>query len=476
MPASFHLLWRNGVSVENGHNGDFHLQGPSLRITLKLLSPAILTALKQLSPPGEDEDSLADHILEAGGPTALAAWYHRLNDLAQRGFVCRTLKLDEQQLLTIQPLSPSYVLLPLTPLKDSLYQLSRFAYMRREGSVIVIESPRSHSRILLEDPRVIVLISALAVPGSPTELINRTQNLPPDAIAQLLGVLASTGMLDAVNPNGTDAKEESSSLKTWEFHDLLFHSRTRQGRTDAPFGATYRMVGKLDSPPAIVRKRKGPEFELFRPDLEDLKTKDVGLMEVMERRRSIREYNEKPITDNQLGEFLFRVARVKSEQEAEVETPLGKVLMQFTARPYPAGGGLYELEVYVAIQACEGFDSGLYHYDPLHHQLYRVSGRTTDFGRLIADAAASAGMAPESVQIVLILSSRFQRIAWKYASIAYTLTLKHVGVMYQTMYLTATAMNLAPCALGAGDADLFARVAGTDYYAETSVGEFLLGG
>jgi hypothetical protein len=29
--------------------------------------------------------------------------------------------------------------------------------------------------------------------------------------------------------------------------------------------------------------------------------------------------------------------------------------------------------------------------------------------------------------------------------------------------------------LGGGDADLFARAADTDYYAETSVGEFLLG-
>jgi hypothetical protein len=49
-----------------------------------------------------------------------------------------------------------------------------------------------------------------------------------------------------------------------------------------------------------------------------------------------------------------------------------------------------------------------------------------------------------------------------------------LGVLFQTMYLTATAMGLAPCAVG-GDADLFARAAGTDYYAETSVGEFLLG-
>lgn len=77
--------------------------------------------------------------------------------------------------------------------------------------------------------------------------------------------------------------------------------------------------------------------------------------------------------------------------------------------------------------------------------------------------------------MLFILSARFQRLAWKYASIAYALILKQMGVMYQTMYLTATAMNLAPCALGGGDADMFARAAGTDYYEETSVGEFLLG-
>jgi hypothetical protein len=43
------------------------------------------------------------------------------------------------------------------------------------------------------------------------------------------------------------------------------------------------------------------------------------------------------------------------------------------------------------------------------------------------------------------------------------------------MYLVATAMNLAPCAIGAGNSDLFAAAVGTDYYAETSVGEFILG-
>jgi oxazoline/thiazoline dehydrogenase len=43
------------------------------------------------------------------------------------------------------------------------------------------------------------------------------------------------------------------------------------------------------------------------------------------------------------------------------------------------------------------------------------------------------------------------------------------------MYLVATAMNLAPCGIGIGDSDLFAKAAGCNYYAETSVGEFVLG-
>ena len=43
------------------------------------------------------------------------------------------------------------------------------------------------------------------------------------------------------------------------------------------------------------------------------------------------------------------------------------------------------------------------------------------------------------------------------------------------MYLVATAMGLAPCALGGGNAALFAEAIGTDYCAESSVGEFVLG-
>jgi hypothetical protein len=45
----------------------------------------------------------------------------------------------------------------------------------------------------------------------------------------------------------------------------------------------------------------------------------------------------------------------------------------------------------------------------------------------------------------------------------------------KTMYLVATAMDLAPYALGTGDASLFATMLGEDYVRESAVGEFVLG-
>jgi SagB-type dehydrogenase family enzyme len=93
---------------------------------------------------------------------------------------------------------------------------------------------------------------------------------------------------------------------------------------------------------------------------------------------------------------------------------------------------------------------------------------------LLKNASQSTGQ-KYMPQVLIVIAARFQRLAWKYESMAYAAMLKHVGVLYQTMYLVATAMGLAPCGLGGGNSDLFVKAARTDYYAETSIGEFTLG-
>lgn len=472
MTASLLLSWREGVALEAG-GGGWRVQGPHGALVMRQLAPALAAALNGLAPQGADEEGLAKQILEAAGSDALAQWYYLLQRLSRRGLLCRVIEQEGRRLATLLPISPAFVLAPLPPSADILYLLSRFAYLRREGAVMILESPLAHARIVFDDDRAASVVGALTKPAMQRELAERIDNLTTDVVALLLSLLSSARMLQELGSDGSE--RESSALSSWEFHDLLFHSRSRKGRCDAPFGATYRMAGRMDPPPAVKPLLNGEICELYRPNLEQVRKDDPPLAEVMESRRSLRDYDGRPLTVRQLGEFLYRVARVKDSREIELETPSGPVQMAFVSRPYPSGGALYELEFYVLVHACDGLAPGLYHYDGQRHCLTPLRKRSAEVEQLFADAAASAGIPAECVQVLFILAARFQRLAWKYASIAYALILKHVGVVYQTMYLTATAMGLAPCALGGGDADLFARAAGADYYAETSVGEFLLG-
>ena len=466
MPAALVLSWRKGVTAEVVAERELHVRREEFRLVLRQLDPALAAAFRRLSPAGDDEGRLAESILEAGGTTALAGWYYHLKSLARRALLCRSVHADGQRLATLVPTASALAFAPPAPPSDRKYLLCRFAYLRREGPELVLESPRAYARIVLNDPRTIALVGALATPSTVSDVAERAAGIPSEAIGVLLGLLSNAGMIQ---------EDESPALQCWEFHDLLFHGRSREGRTDAPFGATFRMAGQVEMPPAIKPPGPAEGYPLERPDLERLAREDPPLSRVVEHRRSIREYSERPITARQLGEFLYRVARLKEERETDVETPRGLVRMEIASRPYPSGGALYELEFYAAISACDGLDPGLYHYDSRDHRLGRVRGRTPDVGRLVDGAALAAGIPTGSPQVLIILAARFPRLSWKYSSIAYALILKHVGVVYQTMYLAATAMDLAPCALGVGDSDLFARAAGTEYDAETSVGEFLLG-
>jgi SagB-type dehydrogenase family enzyme len=94
--------------------------------------------------------------------------------------------------------------------------------------------------------------------------------------------------------------------------------------------------------------------------------------------------------------------------------------------------------------------------------------------RLLHEARRTANM-DTPLQIYFQITARCQRVFWKYESMAYALILKNLGALYATMYLVATAMDLAPCALGGGDSELFAEIAGLDPSEEPAVGEFLLG-
>jgi SagB-type dehydrogenase family enzyme len=433
---------------------------------------ATLAALQKLIDTGGYETELVE--IAADGVEALARFHYYVGRLDRMKLLRRSARSNDVSWATLVPISPAFEYPSHEVDRSGLYVLSRFAYSRRAENESVLESPLSHARIVLQDWRAGAVIHALTQPQRIDDLEVLLPGLDMGASGQLMTLMLNARMLTECNDAGQSVDDEMPSLQSWEFHDLLFHARSRQGRHDSPIGDSYRFAGRL-SPPAVLKAPARQVIALHRPDIEQLKREDPPFTLVQERRRSIRRYGEKAMSARQLGEFLYRAGRVTKISKHEVQTPSGSMPMEVARRPYPGGGALYELEVYVAVRACEDLAVGFYRYDPLRHGLEQVSGLTDSVGELLLRASHSTGIPSEQLQVLLIIAARFQRIAWKYESMAYATILKDVGVLIQTMYLAATAMELAPCGIGSGDSDLFTRCAGTDYYAETSVGEFLLG-
>lgn len=365
-----------------------------------------------------------------------------------------------------------FTTVPPAPARDERLKISRFAYIRFEGA-LVLASPRGHAHLILHDVAALRVYHALCGGGSIADLIAAFDDLAAIELERFVRLLVACAIVDRMLPGapGTSEEDADDALRQWEFHDLLLHAESRIGRTAEPVGGTYRFAAALPPPPALKQPRWGGPILELAPPRDDGFTR-VPLAAALADRRTLRAQGARPISLAELGGFLHRTARVVSLQSTPWprEYPFGG---DYTRRCYPGGGARYELEIYVAAARCDGLDRGLYYYDPLRHQLATVCGATGDFEQLLADAVMAAGGA--QTQVLITIASRFQRCSWKYQGLALALQLKNVGVLLAHMYLVATAMALAPCALGTGNSDLFSRLAGLDYLVESSIGEFMLG-
>lgn len=353
-------------------------------------------------------------------------------------------------------------------LGEAPVRLTRFAVLRRDGDDLIAEAPLAGARAVLVDPRAVAVLTELHRPRTQPELHKALPHVDPVAVGDVLRLLLALGLAGPADDAGLLAEDRLPELRERELPDVLVHHASRSGLTDRPVGATYPFRGVLPPAPALA-PAGGPLIALHTPDLDALRATDPGLVAAMEQRRSARRYGRVPVTVGQLGEFLYRTARVR-----EVIPPGDPLPYETTDRPYPSGGGVYDLEVYVTALRCDGLAPGMYHYAPVEHALRRVTGDAEHVvGMLIAARRAAGG--ESAPQVLVTLATRFARTAWKYQGIAYAVTLKNVGVLYATMQLTATAMGLGGCPLGDGDAALFATATGLDPAVESSVGEFLLG-
>ncbi len=468
MPAAvIKISLMDGAAWQPTEGGGWQLATPPTGHRPPLALPPNLPwmeTLLQLAAPVATSDLIAQ-ALSQGGMAAMAQLNSLLGRLNQFGCLNHTLFIDDggAPLAVYRPLAMYGRFRAGQATADGEYRLSRFAYLRRVDGEWLLECPKGYAAIALCAPTGALAVHALHAGVTANGLAAATGLSTATALA-FLDLLANAQALTTAQ---NDAEITAPSQVPWDFHDLLFHSRSRLGRHSNPFGGTYPFHGTLAPLPVVKPPPTAPiapAIPLFQPDVTALAAQDPPFTAVMEARRSTREYATTPIAVQQLGELLYRAVRVKSASEDK----------GVSFRVYPGGGALHELEVYALVQHCDGLDAGLYHYDPLHHCLYPLSGFTLPAKTLVQMYSATAKL-EQPLQVALVLTARFQRLQLKYQSMTYAAVLKHVGVVYEALYLVATAMHLAPCALGGGHSDLFGQLAQLDPFEEAAVGEFLVG-
>lgn len=446
---------------------------PTALLTLAT-TPGIGMALDRLKEGNTTTASLVQGLTDLDGRAAGEQFAVTLQQLDERGW----LSYAVLPLAVAVPMVESAELNLTEPYwTQTRLGLSRFAYQHPYEGTMVLESPLSKFRVKLLDWRASALLAQLAQPQTLATL-TPPPYLGPETAYQFLNLLWAAGFLTA--------DPEPPSLQLWDFHNLLFHSRSRSGRHDYP--GIDNDIEKWSDFPLVKPPMSDRIVPLPHPNLGALMYNDATLTQALEARKSVRQFDDNhPISIEQLSELLYRTARVK--ELMGIEEWLGKnwrEILDFKAdidygelsrRPYPNGGAMYELEIYPVVRRCEGLDTGLYHYDPLNHQLEQIMGpqgnifALSGYHNFVNNLPDGLG----SPQVILVITARFGRLFRRYRSLGYALVLKHVGVLQQNFYLVATNMGLAPCAWGVGDSDAFGRAAGLDYVEESAVGEFAIG-
>ena len=216
--------------------------------------------------------------------------------LARRGLLEYRLghSREDKDQVVIEPQVPDYW--PQTPKLDDadIIVLSRFAYLRRRGNEMVLESPRAGALFKICDPKIATAIAVLSTPQK-IKRLRRQDNFPG---VELLALLVDCQILFKIDAAGGGLRptEGDDNLVLWDFHDLLFHTRSTEGRHANPIGGLYPYAGTISSPPAVRSRWPGKKIDLRKLSSAPSQT-NSPVAKLLRERHSTRGFDDRqPIT------------------------------------------------------------------------------------------------------------------------------------------------------------------------------------
>ncbi len=188
----------------------------------------------------------------------------------------------------------------------------------------------------------------------------------------------------------------------------------------------------IPTTPTVTVGSISPEVTLPSPRTDGA----VSLETCLAQRRSVREYADRDLTWEQIGQLLWAAQGLTAE---------------WGGRTAPSAGALYPLEVYVATR------QGVYHYMPQGHRLgILATGDQRGALQGVSLNQSAVGSAPA----VFVVTAVYARTAGKYGDRATRYVHLEAGHAAQNLLLQAVALGLGGVPIGAFDDAGIQRVLG----------------
>lgn len=195
----------------------------------------------------------------------------------------------------------------------------------------------------------------------------------------------------------------------------------------------FQTLGELVSDSNVkmpARQNVGEVIQLPEP----LKKGIVSVEEALSKRRSRREYSDKPLTVEQLSQLLWAAQGIN-------ERFGGK-------RTAPSAGATYPLETYAVVGNIDGLTAGIYRYQPRDHAIELIL--PGDVREALVAAALNQQWIADAPAII-VFSAVYERTTETYGQRGMQYVHMEAGHAAQNVYLQAEALGLGTVVVGAFD-------------------------
>lgn len=175
------------------------------------------------------------------------------------------------------------------------------------------------------------------------------------------------------------------------------------------------------------------------PPIDSIQKPFMSISEAIEKRRSLRDYAEIPLTQEELSYLLWATQWIRDFRSSEK--------MEIGFRNVPSAGCRHPFETYLLINHVKGIKPGIYYYHPLQHGLILYLAEK-DLKEKAMEACFSQLVVASSAVTFFWVAFPY-RTAWRYGQRGYRYIYIDAGHVGQNLHLAAEAIHGGACMVGA---------------------------